>query len=289
MWVVFALISAFTLATSDALTKKALKDSNEYLVAWFRFFFSLPLLVILWLFIPTPKLDAEFYRAFAIALPLEIVTIILYIKALRVSPLSLTLPFLAITPVFLIFISYLLVGEKVSFRGGAGIFLIAAGSYTLNISEIKKGILEPFRSIPREKGSVFMIGVALIYCFTASLGKIAIEHSSPLFFVITYYIALTICFAPIAFWMGRKELGVFFRDKQFRKLVQPGVFFAVMAATHMLAMSLTKVAYMISVKRLSLIIGIIYGYFLFREENIKERFLGAVLLLIGFVLVVTAR
>ncbi|MBT9538054.1 MAG: EamA/RhaT family transporter, partial [Nitrospirae bacterium] len=40
MWVVFALISAFTLATSDALTKKALKDSNEYLVAWFRFFFS---------------------------------------------------------------------------------------------------------------------------------------------------------------------------------------------------------------------------------------------------------
>ena len=288
MWVVFALISAFTLATSDALTKKALKDSNEYLAAWFRFFFSLPLLLILWPFIPVPELDAEFYRAFAIALPLEIVTIILYIKALRVSPLSLTLPFLAITPVFLIFISYLLVGEKVSFRGGAGIFLIAAGSYTLNISEIKKGILEPFRSIPREKGSVFMICVALIYCFTASLGKIAIEHSSPLYFVITYYIAITICLAPIAFWMGRNELRVFFRDKQFRKLVQPGVFFAVMAATHMLAMNLTKVAYMISVKRLSLIIGIMYGYFLFREENIKERFLGAVLMLIGFVLVVTA-
>ncbi|MDP2277130.1 MAG: DMT family transporter, partial [Nitrospirota bacterium] len=139
MWAVLALISAFTLATSDALTKKALNRSNEYLAAWFRFIFSLPLLLILWFFIPTPKLDAEFYRAFAIALPLEIVTIILYIKALRVSPLSLTLPFLAITPVFLIFISYLLVGEKVSFRGGAGIFLIAAGSYTLNISEIKKG------------------------------------------------------------------------------------------------------------------------------------------------------
>ncbi|MDP2277475.1 MAG: DMT family transporter [Nitrospirota bacterium] len=289
MWVVFALISAFTLATSDALTKKALKDSNEYLVAWFRFFFSLPLLLILWPFIPVPELDAEFYRAFAIALPLEIVTIILYIKALRVSPLSLTLPFLALTPVFLIFISYLLVGEKVSFRGGAGIFLIAAGSYTLNISEIKKGILEPFRSIPREKGSVFMIGVALIYCFTASLGKIAIEHSSPLFFAITYYIAITICLAPIALWMGRKELKVFFSEKQFKKLVMPGIFFSVMAATHMAAMQLTKVAYMISVKRLSLIIGIMYGYFLFREENIKERLLGAVLMLIGFVMVVTAR
>jgi uncharacterized membrane protein len=180
------------------------------------------------------------------------------------------------------------VGEEVSFRGGIGIFFIAAGSYTLNIDKIKAGILVPFKSIPKEKGSVFMIGVALIYCFTASLGKIAIEHSSPLFFVVTYYIALTICLAPIALWMGRNELKVFFRDQQFKKLVLPGVFFAVMAATHMLAMNLTKVAYMISVKRLSLIIGIMYGYFLFREENIKERFLGAVLMLIGFVLVVTA-
>lgn len=288
MWVVFALISAFTLATSDALTKKALKDSNEYLVAWFRFFFSLPLLLIIWLFVPVPELDAEFYKAFALLVPLETVTIVLYIKALRLSPLSLTLPFLALTPVFLIFISYLIVGEKVSFRGGAGIFLIAVGSYTLNIREIKKGIFEPFRSIAREKGSIMMIGVAVIYSLTASFGKVAIEHSSPLFFAITYFIALTVFFAPIAFWMGRNELGVFFRDKQFRKLVLPGVFLAVMAATHMLAMNLTKVAYMISVKRLSLIIGIMYGYFLFREENIKERFLGAVLMLIGFVMVVTA-
>ncbi|MBA3071267.1 MAG: EamA family transporter [Nitrospirae bacterium] len=288
MWVVFALISAFTLATSDALTKKALKDSNEYLVAWFRFFFSLPLLLIIWLFVPVPELDAEFYKAFALLVPLETVTIVLYIKALRLSPLSLTLPFLALTPVFLIFISYLILGEKVTFRGGAGIFLIAVGSYTLNIREIKKGIFEPFRSISKEKGSIMMIGVAVIYSLTASFGKVAIEHSSPLFFAVTYFIALTVFFAPIAFWMGRNELEVFFRDKQFRKLVLPGVFLAVMAATQMLAMSLTKVAYMISVKRLSLIIGIMYGYFLFREENIKERFLGAVLMLIGFVMVVTA-
>src|SRR3989338_11016030 len=177
MWVIFALISAFTLATSDALTKKALRDSNEYLAAWFRLFFSLPLLVVILLFIPMPQLDKEFFRAFFIALPVELITIILYIKALKVSPLSLTLPFLALTPVFLIFISYFIVGEKVSFWGGMGIFLIAAGSYILNISEIKKGFFEPFRAVTKEKGSVFMICVALLYSFTASFGKKAIEHS----------------------------------------------------------------------------------------------------------------
>ena len=140
MWVVFALISAFTLAQAMRLQKSA-ERQQRISCCMVQVLLFLPLLLILWPFIPVPELDAEFYRAFAIALPLEIVTIILYIKALRVSPLSLTLPFLAITPVFLIFISYLLVGEKVSFQGGAGIFLIAAGSYTLNISEIKKAYL----------------------------------------------------------------------------------------------------------------------------------------------------
>lgn len=288
MWVIFALISAFTLATSDALTKKALKDSNEYLAAWFRLFFSLPLLVVILLFIPMPQLDKEFFRAFFIALPVEIITIILYIKALKVSPLSLTLPFLALTPVFLIFISYFIVGEKVSFWGDTGIFLIAAGSYILNISEIKKGFFEPFRAVTKEKGSVFMICVALLYSFTASFGKKAIEHSSPLFFAVTYFIALTVFFAPIALWMARNDLKNFIIEKQFRGLFLPGIFYAVMAASHMLAMKLTKVAYMISVKRLSLIIGIMYGYFLFKEENIRERLLGAILMFIGFVIVVTA-
>ncbi|TAL23616.1 MAG: DMT family transporter [Nitrospirae bacterium] len=288
MWILFALISAFSLATSDALTKKALENSNEYLAAWFRFFFSLPLLVIIWLFIPTPELGREFYAAFFIALPVEIVTIVLYIKALKVSPLSLTLPFLALTPVFLIFISYFIVGEVVTPMGGAGIFFIAAGGYMLNISAIKKGIFEPFKSITKEKGSIFMICVALLYSITASFGKKAIEHSSPLFFAITYFIALTVFFAPFAFWMGRNELKSFLREKKFKGLFLPGIFYAVMAASHMLAMKLTKVAYMISVKRLSLIIGIAYGYFLFKEENIRERLFGAILMFIGFVIIVTA-
>jgi uncharacterized membrane protein len=55
------------------------------------------------------------------------------------------------------------------------------------------------------------------------------------------------------------------------------------------AIKLTKVAYMISVKRTSLLIGVLYGYFLFREENIRGRFLGALLMFAGFVLVVSAR
>lgn len=287
-WVFLALISAFTLATSDALTKKALAQTNEYLVAWFRLLFSIPLLLLFWIFVPVPKLDMQFYKAFAFALPLEIIALVLYIKALRISPLSLTLPFLSLTPVFLILSSYLILGERVSFQGSIGIIFITAGGYTLNLHELRRGISEPFKAITREKGSILMIGVALIYSITSSLGKMAIEHSSALFFGITYFIAVTVIFAPIALWMGRTEKKTFISEKQFKGLMLPGIFYSIMIISHMVAISLTKVAYMISVKRTSLMIGIIYGYLLFKEKNIRERISGAVLMFIGFVMIVTA-
>jgi drug/metabolite transporter (DMT)-like permease len=284
-WVLLSLIAAFTLATSDALTKKVLSFHNEYIVAWLRLAFSLPLLLIIFFLIPVPEIDKQFYTAFSLSLPLELFSIILYIKALRISPLSLTLPFLALTPVFLIFISYIIVGEKVSLAGAIGIFFIAAGSYTLNISTIKKGIFEPLRAITKEKGSVLMIGVALIYSITSSLSKIAIKHSSPLFFGTTYFAALAIFFAPIALY---KHKDAKIKSKTILSVILPGIFYSLMVVSHMIAISLAKVAYVISVKRMSLIIGVLYGYLFFKEKNIGERFIGALLMFIGFMLVVAA-
>jgi len=284
-WVWLSLGAAFTLATSDALTKKALAFHDEYVVAWLRLVFSLPLLLILFLFIPVPKLDKEFYTAFALSLPLEIASIILYIKALRLSPLSLSLPFLALTPVFLIVISFIILGETVSFAGVMGILFITAGSYTLNISKIKEGIFAPLRAITKEKGSVLMIVVALIYSFTSSLGKMAVNHSSPLFFGVTYFTALTFFFTPIVLYKHKKgkiEKGTIL------SVTLPGIFYSLMVISHMIAISLAHVAYVISVKRMSLVIGVLYGYIFFKEENISERLLGSLMMFMGFIMVVAA-
>jgi uncharacterized membrane protein len=241
-------------------------------------------LLIIFLFIPVPKLDKEFYTAFALSLPLEIASIILYIKALRLSPLSLTLPFLALTPVFLIIVSFIMLGERVSFAGVMGILFISAGSYTLNISKIKEGIFAPLRSITKEKGSVLMIVVALIYSLTSSLGKMAIKHSSPLFFGITYFTAIALFFTPIALYKRKSEK---IEGRTILAVTLPGIFYSFMVISHMIAISLAQVAYVITIKRMSLIIGVLYGYFFFKERNIRERLFGAMLMFIGFVMIVT--
>lgn len=284
MWIVYALLTAFMLATSDALTKRVLSSRDEYFVAWIRLVFALPLLVASLGFITIPSLDRDFWIATALALPLEIIAIVLYTKALKLSPISLSIPFLALTPLFLIFISYLILGEKVSLMGGMGILFIAAGSYTINMHKAWSSPLEPLKAILRERGSVMMIVVAFIYSITSSLGKMAIEHSSPVFFGSFYFILVSILFTPIAVIKSRKRAVI--TKKDIIPLLSIGITYSLMIIFHMLAMSLTKVAYMISVKRLSLFFSIFYGYIIFREERIGERTLGSVLMFIGFLLIV---
>ena len=284
MWIFYSILTAFCLATSDALTKRALVSRDEYFVAWTRLLFALPVLVPTLFFIEIPSLDRTFWLATLSALPLEIAALILYTKALKVSPISLTMPFLALTPLFLIIMAYIIVGEKVSIYGGAGIMLVALGSYTLNFHKIKYALLEPVKAIFREKGSVMIIFVALIFSITASLGKVAIEHSSPIFFGSFYFILVTVLFTPIAMVKNRGRLKI--SKKDILPFSSIGVTFALMIIFHMLAMSLVNVAYMISIKRTSLLFSILYGHLLFKEEKIAEKALGAIIMLLGFVLIV---
>jgi len=49
----------------------------------------------------------------------------------------------------------------------------------------------------------------------------------------------------------------------------------------MKAISLTLVAYVIAIKRTSVIISVIFGHSIFKEKGIKERLLGAIIMVIG--------
>jgi drug/metabolite transporter (DMT)-like permease len=285
IWLPLTLFCAFSLATSDALTKKALASHNEYLIAWLRLLLTLPLLLVPLAFIPVPTLGKDFYSAVLIALPLETAATLFYIRALKVSPLSLTLPFLAFTPVFLLIIPFLLLGERITLAGGIGILLIAAGSYTLNLGEARKGFLAPFRAIRRERGALYMIIVAFLYSITSTLGKKAIAASSPLFFAACYFPAVVLLLTPFAIYYGRQEMKGMKKNHALRSALLPAFFYAVMLITHMIAISMAPVAYMISIKRLSLLIGVFYGHLLFKEKGIRERPLGTVLMLAGVVLI----
>jgi drug/metabolite transporter (DMT)-like permease len=288
-WVLISLLCAFSEATQDALKKNTLRFYGEYLVAWVVLTIAAVFLLTMLFFVRVPNLDRDFYIAFGCALPLEVTAVILYTKALKKSPLSLTLPFLALTPAFLLITPFFILGETIKLPGLMGVLALTCGAYLLNLSTARGGIFEPFHAIRREKGSMLMIIVAAIYSLTASLGKRAIEHSSALFFMATYVAAQSVMLAaPALFSYRRHDRNTLpFNVRHLLKLTfLPGVLLVISSLTHSWAIQLTQVAYMISVKRLSLLIGVVYGWLFFKEKEIRERLLGAVLMLLGFILIV---
>ena len=283
-WFVYAFVCALSLATADALSKKALDDNSDpSIIAWVRTGYTLPFMVIIIPFVDIPPLDGVFYMTTFAAVPLDIVALLLYMKAIKISPLSLTLPFLSLTPVFLIGTSYIILGERPDRSGFIGIVLVVIGAYLLNVHTISKGFFEPFKAIAREQGSVLMIIVAFVFSIGACIGKIAVQHSNPLFFSVTYSFLLSFFFyLVISLRTKRFYSKVFSRPVLFLLI---GILITIMIITHLKAISLIEVSYMVSVKRLSILFGTIYGVMFFKETNIKERLLGATVMVSGIIMI----
>lgn len=278
-WLVLSLAAAVSSATADALLKWRLGYLSPYEMGAVRVGYALPWLAPVLFFIPWPRVDHVFYAVIACGLPLEIIGLTCAMKAIKVSPLSLTLPFLAFTPAFLILSGWAILGERLSLQGVLGIALIVAGSYTLHISKAKNGLSAPLRAIAREPGSRLMLLVSMIYAVTSALGKVGVLHSSPAFFGIVYFSCLSVLMlllmplvpgARVASLVSKPLSGL-----------AVGAVFGFMVLSHMTAISLVQAAYMIAVKRTSLLFGVLYGAFLFREEDIGERLLGAAVMVCG--------
>lgn len=282
LWFLLALSSAFSQATTDALTKKALGHTDYFMVAWLRNILAVPFLLVALLFVPIPHPDSTFYFAVAAALPLEVIATLLYTRALEISPLSLTMPFLALTPVYLLLTSSVLLGEVPSTAGAVGVCLLGSGAYLLNAHTVKGGgIFAPFKAIYREKGSMMMMAVAAIFAFTSDLSKVAIMHSSPLFFSAFYLVAFSVIFTPISLYLTKTKLSAV--RSRMPIFLMIGAALAATSISQNIGMQLTQVSYMIAVKRTSLLFSIGFGYLMFRERNISVRFLGGAVMLVGLV------
>lgn len=284
LWALYSLLSAFSIATTDAFTKKISPNIDNYLLNLSRFLYASPFVLLLLFFIPIPKLDNTFWLVLGLTLPIEVLAQILYVKAIRVSPLSVVVPFLSLTSIFLVFTSYFMLGELPTFIGFLGILFVVIGAYVLNLNDIKKGVFEPFKSIFKEKGCIYMMIVAFLFSITSNLGKILIQKSSPLFFSSIYVPLLAISFAAIAFFASKEKISQL--NFNFKSLFFIGLFFGLSVIFHALAIMLVIVPYMISVKRTNSLFSVFYGYFLFKEKNVMERMIGAIVMLIGTVLIV---
>jgi uncharacterized membrane protein len=214
---------------------------------------------------------------------LNAICTILYMKAIKQTALSLTVPLVAFTPLFLLLTSPFMVGEFPDLSSIGGIFLIVIGSYVLNFNARLRGYLAPFRALFKESGPRLMLLVAFLWSITANCDKIGIRNSSPLFWSISATTFMSLVLAPIMLYKSPRATKQI--PTAFKKLVPIGFFCALTVIFQMLAVSLTLVAHVIAIKRTSTIMSVLWGFLIFKEAGVKERLLGAGIMVVGVLLI----
>ena len=282
LWLPLTLLCALAWAAVDGLCKRALREHAAAAVLGARWLYALPPLLATVAFVPLPPVDGVFWAVLAISAPLVVWAMFLYLRAIAIAPLSLTAPLLAWTPVFSAGFSALVLRELPSLPGLAGVLLVAGGSWLL-FASAGCDALEPLRCLARERGARLMLAVALIFSVTSALGKLGLQHSSAGLFGPVYVAALAIGLILVSLLRGRAgELAAQLRPNRWFVAIGGGV--AAMTLLHFAAIGMTQVAYMVAVKRSSLLASVVIGRVFFGERGLRRRLPGAALMLAGVVL-----
>ena len=216
-----------------------------------------------------------------LAIDVGLITIVmwLYFRALQISPLSLCIPFLSFTPVFLIPSGFILLGELPSPLKLLGVVLIVVGSLVMHRRLFAVGWLAPVKAVIREKGSRYMLLVSFLFSITNPLDKKLVVMSDVFTEAVAY--GLGLCFS--FFILGRLQKADFRAAARHNLawISLAGVLDAVSLLFQLASYSYIAVVITVSIKRAGIILSVLAGWMFFRERGITDKVIAASVMFCG--------
>ncbi|MDT0649011.1 EamA family transporter [Autumnicola edwardsiae] len=276
--------TAISEALKDITSKFNLHYIDEYTAAFSMHLVQSILLAPLIFYFGFEEMTPRFLWALLASSVLQLIVILLYFKAIKRSELSVTVPLITLTPLFMLLTSPILIGEFPSLLGIVGIILIVTGTYISNISENNKNFFAPFAMLVKEQGPRYMLLVAFIWSITANIDKIGVEETSPVFWSFSKDFVILFYLIPILAIKSKKPLSQI--NKRKWPLLLVGFFRSASVLTQMFAIQFILVAYVISIKRASSVFIILFAFFYMNEKrNFRNRLIGIVIILTGLFII----
>lgn len=174
---------ALSFAGLDTLRKALTTRMTPLPLLVFMTFGAVPLFAAWWGIVGGGLTDAGYLPPALGSVVLNVGANLLMLHAVRVSPLSLTIPLLSLTPVFSSLVAVPVLGETLTGRQSVGIALVVAGALALHLGSGPAGARRPLpgallRAFLREPGSVMIVGVALLWSLAMPLDKLALRHAA---------------------------------------------------------------------------------------------------------------
>lgn len=286
-WIFFGFVCALSEAFKDIFSKKLSSSIDSYNLTWGFFVVTTILLLPLFYFYDRSCLNYTFISCLFSHGILFLLSVFLYMKAISISEISLVVPLVMFTPIFMMITSPLIINEYPSLTGVLGVFLIILGSYLLKLNDMQGDYLRPFKLLYRDRGAKLMFLVAFIWSLTSIIDKIAIKNINPYFWAAADYSFISIV---ITLWFAiSKKLDFASVKQNLKSLCVIGLFNYVQVVSYVLAMASGLAIYVLSIKRTSVLYVVIFGSLIFKEGGLKGRVVGVLIMLIGVVTILSSK
>lgn len=220
-----------------------------------------------------------------LCLALNVVANVLFVEAVRVSPLSLTVPLLSLSPVFASLFAIPILGEVPTPRQWAGIVAVVTGALWLNAGSAR-GLSDVGRAFVRERGSVLMALVAAMWALTVALDKQALSFCSEAAHALVQ--TAGVCAVTAGYLVLRRRGGELAQAAaQLPRLGAAVILGSLGLGLQLLAIGALYVGAVETIKRaVGLILAVVFGRLFFQEPVTKAKVASIVAMAAGTGLVI---
>lgn len=284
LWVLFALMSVMGKTAYFSIQKVLLDGTDSavelgYIASLYGFVLIAPL-GFFSVYNSPPDVSMDVYIIIVGLGILEVLGLWMYLKALSLSDISIVSPMKKMKPMFVALLEPVVLGVSfvpllIAAAASAGL-----GGYIVLID--KRNLLAPFKRVT-EPGPLLALGTALVYTVLSLGSRFGTTRISPYFYGVLIYGVM-----GIGFWLLLKRRGNVPRIKEIlsKKYAVIGFLAAFRSITVWIAFSLAAATMVTMVVQLTVITDVLVGGALLKEEDLKTRMAGAVMIFVGVIIAV---
>ncbi len=215
-----------------------------------------------------------------LAVAVAVAANLLLIRALQLSPLSLTTPYLSFTPVATLLSGALLLGQWPGAIGLVGVAIVVAGAFMLSPGGATRRL--GLDAIAREPGSRLALVVAMLFALGNAIDRRAVLHGSEILYAGLLTLLMTAALAVprgprTELWERRRLLGW---------VALAGVVMGVALLLHLFSLRFLFVAYADAMKRTGgNLVAVMFGAFFFGEGDWRRRLVAVAVMSLGVTLI----
>lgn len=289
MWFYTALLTSVVTAVTVIVSKKLIKGVSASVLTWATLVLATPIIFLFALKEGIPQLNYLFFIGVTGSVLFYTASQVIGFKAMRMADLSAIYPLASLGSIFTLFVALLPpLSEKPTLLATVGVFITLAGAYILNATKAKEGLLEPVKSLLKDRASFLMIVSVLIGSVVIVFDKFAINNTLP------QNTTFTLLIENFMVILGMLPI-LCIRNKNFyHQITSNSKLFLFLGLLNALATILAfsavgggNVGLVATILKTQILFVLLFSYLTFKDRPKLETLIGSIIMILGVVLIKT--